>query len=46
MTYQDADATFMIRAIQAHLLDQDHAINELLDKIAGLEASLIKAKQA
>jgi len=47
MTYQDADATFHeSEQIQAHLLDQDHAINELLDKIAGLEASLIKAKQA
>jgi hypothetical protein len=47
MTYQDADATFHeSEQIQAHLLEQDHAINELLDKIASLEASLIKAKQA
>ena len=47
MTYQDADATFHeSEQIQAHLLAQDHAINELLDKIASLEATLIKAKQA
>ena len=47
MTYQDADATFHeSEQIQAHLLEQDHAINELLDKIASLEAALIKAKQA
>ncbi len=42
MTYQDADATFHeSEQIQAHLLEQDHAINELLDKIAKLEAALI-----
>jgi hypothetical protein len=47
MTYQDADATFHeSEQIQAHLLEQDHAINELLDKIASLEAALLKAKQA
>jgi hypothetical protein len=47
MTYQDADATFHeSEQIQAHLLDQDKAINTLLDKIAGLEAALIKAKGA
>jgi len=36
MTYEDADATF----------HEDNAINELLDKIAKLEAALIKAKLA
>ena len=47
MTYQDADATFHeSEQIQAHLLDQDKAINTLLDKIAGLEAALLKAKGA
>jgi hypothetical protein len=47
MTYQDADATFHeSEQIQAHLLEQDHAINELLDKIAKLEASLTKTKPA
>ncbi len=41
MTYQDADATFHeSQQIQAHLLEQDAAINTLLDKIAGLEAGL------
>jgi hypothetical protein len=47
MTYEDADATFHeSEQIQSHLLEQDHAINELLDKIAKLEAALIKAKPA
>jgi hypothetical protein len=47
MTYEDADATFHEASqIQAHLLEQDGAINELLDKIAKLEAALIKAKLA
>lgn len=47
MTYQDADATFHeSEQIQAHLLDQDHAINDLLDKVGKLEAALIKASQA
>jgi hypothetical protein len=47
MTYQDADATFHEAGqIQAHLLEQDHALNDLLDKIAKLEAGLLKAKQA
>jgi hypothetical protein len=42
MTYQDADATFHeSEQIQAHLLEQDAAINTLLDKIAKLEAGLI-----
>ena len=47
MTYKDADATFHeSEEIQAHLLDQDQAINTLLDKIANLEKALIKAKGA
>jgi hypothetical protein len=47
MTYQDADATFHEAGqIQAHLLEQDHAINDLLDKVAKLEAALIRAKTA
>jgi hypothetical protein len=42
MTYQDADATFHeSEQIQAHLLEQDAAINQLLDKIAGLEKALL-----
>jgi hypothetical protein len=41
MTYQDADATFHeSEQIQAHLLEQDAAINTLLDKIGKLEAGL------
>ncbi len=41
MTYKDADATFHeSQQIQAHLLEQDKAINEMLDKIVKLEASL------
>jgi hypothetical protein len=41
MTYQDADATFHeSEQIQAHLLDQDAAINTMLDKIIKLEATL------
>jgi hypothetical protein len=41
MTYQDADATFHeSQQIQAHLLEQDAAINTLLDKILKLEAAL------
>jgi hypothetical protein len=47
MTYEDADATFHEASqIQEHLVAQDNAINELLDKIAKLEAALIKAKLA
>jgi hypothetical protein len=42
MTYQDADATFHeSEQIQAHLLEQDAAINTLLDKIAKLEVALV-----
>ena len=45
MTYQDADATFHeSEQIQAHLLDQDQAINTLLDKIAKLETALLAKK--
>ena len=44
MTYKDADATFHeSEQIQAHLIDQDHAINDLLDKVGKLEAALAKA---
>jgi hypothetical protein len=46
MTYNDADATFHeSEQIQAHLMDQDRALNDLLDKVAKLEAALI-AKSA
>jgi hypothetical protein len=45
MTYQDADATFHeSEQIQAHLMDQDQAINTLLDKIASLEKALLAKK--
>jgi hypothetical protein len=45
MTYNDADATFHeSQQIQAHLLEQDAAINTLLDKILKLETAL-SAKQ-
>ena len=45
MTYEDADATFHeSEQIQAHLLEQDAAINTLLDKIANLEAALVAKK--
>ena len=45
MTYKDADATFHeSEQIQAHLLDQDKAVNELLDKVGKLEAALLQAK--
>jgi hypothetical protein len=44
MTYKDADATFHeSEQIQAHLIDQDHAINDLLDKVGKLENALAKA---
>jgi hypothetical protein len=43
MTYKDADATFHEAGqIQAHLLEQDQAINTMLDKIVKLEAALAK----
>jgi hypothetical protein len=47
MTYQDADATFHEAGqIQAHLMEQDTAINTLLDKILVLEGIIQKqAKQ-
>ena len=41
MTYEDADATFHeSEQIQAHLMEQDAAINTLLDKILKLETAL------
>jgi hypothetical protein len=41
MTYEDADATFHEASqIQAHLMEQDTAINTLLDKILKLETAL------
>jgi hypothetical protein len=41
MTYKDAEATFHeSEQIQAHLLEQDGAINTLLDKIMKLETAL------
>jgi hypothetical protein len=44
MTYDDADATFHdAEEIQAHLKEQDVALNTMLDKVAGLEAALAKA---
>ena len=43
MTYKDADATFHeAEQIQAHLMEQDKAINTMLDKVAHLEAALAK----
>jgi DNA integrity scanning protein DisA with diadenylate cyclase activity len=43
MTYKDAEATFHeSKQIQAHLMEQDRAVNELLDKVAKLEAALVK----
>lgn len=45
MTYQDAEAIFHeSEQIQAHLIEQDAAINILLDKIAGLEKALLAKK--
>ena len=44
MTYQDADATFHEAGeIQRHLLEQDGAINALLDKVVKLETSLARS---
>jgi len=44
MTYQDAEATFHeAEQIQAHLKAQDDSMNAMLDKIAKLEAALVKA---
>jgi hypothetical protein len=41
MTYKDAEATFHEAGqIQAHLKEQDSALNELLDKVAALESRL------
>ena len=45
MTYNDADATFHeAEQIQAHLKEQDEAVNALLDKVGKLEAALIKSQ--
>jgi hypothetical protein len=45
MTYKDADATFHeAEQIQSHLIEQDNAINDLLDKVAKLETSLLSKK--
>ena len=45
MTYKDADATFHeAEQIQSHLIEQDNAINALLDKVAKLETSLLSKK--
>jgi hypothetical protein len=45
MTYKDADATFHeAEQIQSHLIEQDHAINDLLDKVAKLETALLAKK--
>jgi hypothetical protein len=44
MTYQDAEATFHeAEQIQAHLRQQDDAINALLDKVEGLETALARS---
>jgi hypothetical protein len=44
MTYKDAEATFHeSEQIQAHLSQQDAAVNELLDKVARLETNLAAA---
>jgi hypothetical protein len=44
MTYNDADATFHeAEQIQAHLKEQDVALNTMLDKVAALETALAKA---
>ena len=44
MTYNDADATFHeAEQIQVHLAQQDLALNQMLDKVAALEAALAKA---
>jgi hypothetical protein len=44
MTYQDADATFHeTEQIQAHLRQQDEAINALLDKVEKLATAIARA---
>jgi hypothetical protein len=44
MTYNDADATFHeAEQIQAHLAEQDAAVNALLDKVGALEKQLSDA---
>jgi len=45
LTYKDAEATFHeSQQIQAHLMEQDAAVNQLLDKVASLEAALLAKK--
>ena len=45
MTYDDADATFHeAEQIQAHLKEQDAAVNALLDKVSQLEQALAKGR--
>ncbi len=45
MTYNDADATFHeAEQIQAHLKEQDAAVNALLDKVSQLEQALAKGR--
>jgi ATP-dependent Clp protease ATP-binding subunit ClpA len=45
MTYDDAEAIFHeTQQIQEHLLQQDAAVNALLDKVAKLEAGLAAAR--
>lgn len=45
MTYKDAEATFHeARQIQAHLAQQDEAINGILDRLEGLAAKLEASK--
>jgi hypothetical protein len=44
MTYKDADATFHeAEQIQAHLKEQDAALDSMLTKVTALEAALAKA---
>lgn len=43
MTYKDAEATFHeAKQIQAHLKEQDDAINTVLDRLEKLEAAIIQ----
>ncbi len=47
MTYKDAEATFHeAEQIQAHLAEQDAALNATLDKVQALQAQLEKALAA
>jgi hypothetical protein len=43
MTYRDAEAIFHeTEELQRHLVEQDRAINALLDKVERLEAALAR----